>query len=40
MEIHEDLGQATEQLFQSNNYSTELKKDMQGKERMLKVKFQ
>lgn len=37
MEIHENHGKDVEQLFQSNNYSTEIKKDMQGKERMLKA---
>ncbi|HEX7845843.1 MAG TPA: peptide chain release factor N(5)-glutamine methyltransferase [Chitinophagaceae bacterium] len=39
MEIHEDLGEATTQLFQSKGYQTGLKKDMQGKERMLKCKM-
>jgi release factor glutamine methyltransferase len=37
MEIHEDLGEAVSSLFQSNGYSTEIKKDMQGKERMVKA---
>ncbi len=36
-EIHEGLGEATTILFQSNGYRTELKKDMQGKERMIKA---
>ncbi len=37
VEIHEDLGEATTKLFQSAGYSTILKKDMQGKDRMVKV---
>ncbi|MBK5270374.1 MAG: peptide chain release factor N(5)-glutamine methyltransferase, partial [Bacteroidia bacterium] len=37
MEIHESHGKEVAQLFQSKNYFTEIKKDMQGKERMLKV---
>jgi release factor glutamine methyltransferase len=36
-EIHEDLGPATEQLFKSHGYTTELKKDMQDKDRILKA---
>ena len=36
-EIHENIGEAVTQIFQSKGYSTELKKDMQGKERMLKA---
>jgi release factor glutamine methyltransferase len=36
MEIHEDLGEAVENLFQSNGYTTEMKKDMQQKDRMVK----
>jgi release factor glutamine methyltransferase len=36
-EIHEDLGDSVSALFRSNGYNTELKKDMQGKERMLKA---
>ena len=36
-EIHESLGDATTDMFQSNGYKTEIKKDMQGKERMIKV---
>jgi len=35
-EIHEDLGEATVQLFQSEGYTTELKKDMQQKDRMVR----
>jgi release factor glutamine methyltransferase len=38
-EIHEDMGENVMQLFQSANYSIELKKDMQGKERMLRAVF-
>ena len=37
MEIHEDIGKVVSKLFQSNGYSTEIKKDMQGKERMVKA---
>lgn len=36
-EIHEDLGKAACDLFTSSGYRTELKKDMQGKDRMLKA---
>jgi release factor glutamine methyltransferase len=36
LEIHEDLGEATTKLLQTNGYSTELKKDMQQKDRMIK----
>jgi release factor glutamine methyltransferase len=36
MEIHEDLGEAVSSLFKLNGYTTEIKKDMQGKERMMK----
>jgi len=39
LEIHEDLGQECIQLFRQEGYSTELKKDMQGKDRMLKTWF-
>jgi len=35
-EIHEDLGEPVIQVFQSGGYSTELKKDMQQKDRMLR----
>jgi release factor glutamine methyltransferase len=38
-EIHEDLGEAVSGLFKSAGYIIELKKDMQGKERMLKAEF-
>lgn len=40
VEIHEDLGQAVTKVFQNENYSTELKKDMQGKDRMLRAVLQ
>jgi release factor glutamine methyltransferase len=36
-EIHEDLGEAVSELLISAGYKTELKKDMQGKERMAKA---
>lgn len=35
-EIHENLGQAVTDLFNSQGYNTELKKDMQQKDRMIK----
>lgn len=38
-EIHESIGEMVNQLFRLKGYSTELKKDMQGKERMLKAEF-
>jgi release factor glutamine methyltransferase len=37
VEMHENRGEEIAQLFQSNEYTTEIKKDMQGKERMIKV---
>jgi release factor glutamine methyltransferase len=37
VEIHKDLGAAVVQLFESNGYGTELKKDMQGNERMVRA---
>lgn len=37
LEIHEDLGEAVCKLFQTAGYYTEIKKDMQGKERMVKA---
>ena len=37
-EIHEDLAQNVFQLFELNNYKAEIKKDMQGKERMIKAR--
>lgn len=36
-EIHEDLGEAVVALLESEGYQAELKKDMQGKERMVKA---
>lgn len=36
-EIHENRGEAVSAVFKSKGYSTELKKDMHGKERMLKA---
>src|SRR5688572_16065555 len=38
-EINESLGEATSAMFQANGYKTEIRKDMQGKERMLKAFF-
>lgn len=38
-EIHENHGEAVTRLFHSKGYTTELKKDMQGKERMLKAEL-
>lgn len=37
MEIHESLGKEVMDLFQSKDYHTEIKKDIQGKERMVKA---
>lgn len=37
LEIHEDLGQDVINLLQQDGYSCELKKDMQGKDRMIKA---
>ena len=37
LEIHEDLGKDVIALFDNAGYKTELRKDMQGKERMVKV---
>ena len=37
LEINEALGPETVALFSSTGYTTELRKDMQGKYRMLKV---
>jgi release factor glutamine methyltransferase len=37
LEIHEELGDAILSLFTSKGYKTELKKDMQGKDRMIKA---
>jgi len=36
-EIHEGLAESTINLLRSKGYSTELKKDMQGKDRMIKA---
>ena len=36
-EINESLGEATASMFESEGYSAEIKKDMQGKERMIKA---
>lgn len=36
-EIHESLGTSTAQLFAKYEYATELRKDMQGKDRMIKA---
>ena len=37
MEIHEDLGDEVKKLFESENFKTEIRKDMQGKDRMVKA---
>lgn len=37
LEINESLGHLTSKLFDEKGYETELKKDLQGKDRMLKV---
>ena len=37
VEIHENLGKAVTELFEQKGYSVELRKDMQGKERMIKA---
>jgi release factor glutamine methyltransferase len=39
-EISESLGAETMELFQENGYQAQLKKDMQGKERMIRALFQ
>ncbi|HKO79670.1 MAG TPA: peptide chain release factor N(5)-glutamine methyltransferase [Chitinophagaceae bacterium] len=36
-EINESLGKATATMFESNGYKTVIKKDMQGKDRMIKA---
>lgn len=36
-ELHENFGKETAELFNSAGYKTEIKKDMQGKERMMKA---
>lgn len=38
VEIHESLGEEVVNLFQQNGYTTELKKDLQGKDRMVKAR--
>lgn len=40
LEIHEDLGKDVVDLFEKVGYKTELRKDMQGKERMVKASFE
>lgn len=37
VEIHEDLGEMTSLLFREYGYTPEIKKDMQGKERMIRA---
>ena len=37
LEVHENLAKETAALFSSNNYEVMIKKDMQGKERMLVI---
>jgi release factor glutamine methyltransferase len=37
VEIHEDLGEQTKTLFESKGFAAEVKKDFQGKERMVKA---
>ncbi len=39
VEIHEELGPDVTRLFQSRHYTTILKQDMQGKDRMVKATF-
>jgi release factor glutamine methyltransferase len=36
-EIHEDFGPQVVKLFERKTYKVELRKDMQGKDRMVKV---
>jgi release factor glutamine methyltransferase len=40
MEIHEDLGEAVMHLFREKGYVVELKKDMQGKDRMIRASIE
>lgn len=40
VEIHEDLGEQTKSLFQSKGFTAEVKKDFQGKDRMVKANMQ
>jgi len=37
MEVHENLAQAVKELFANEGYQTEVRKDMQGKERMVRA---
>jgi release factor glutamine methyltransferase len=37
VEIHEDLGEKTKTLFESKGFAAEVKKDFQGKDRMVKA---
>jgi release factor glutamine methyltransferase len=37
MEIHEDLSEEVSSLFRAENFATEIRKDMQGKNRMVKA---
>lgn len=37
LEIHEDLGNAVNALFEQEGYATTIKKDMQGKDRMIRA---
>jgi len=37
VEIHENLGNAVQQVFEKEGYEVEIRKDMQGKERMIKA---
>ena len=39
LEIYENPGEATTKLFQENGFSTEMKKDIQGKDRMIKAVY-
>lgn len=40
MELYEELGALTARLFREQGYTTELRKDMQGRDRMLKAAFE
>ena len=39
VEIHEDLGEQTKALFESKGFAAEVKKDFQGKDRMVKANW-
>jgi release factor glutamine methyltransferase len=39
VEIHEDLGKQTKALFESKGFNAEIRKDFQGKDRMLRAVF-